>query len=119
VFPAARRVSNNPQLLAGVENKHTIVDDLIKWWHAVRQSVRGKGAVQVTQALVAETTRHFAALQRLMCGRGGHLERVEQTLTADFWRHRRWDCSSFQGQLKDLNDDMHRIIPQYLLNPTP
>ena len=112
VFPQARHVSNNHLLLAGEENEHTIVDDLIKWWHAVRQSV---SAVWLTQVLVAETTRRFAALQKVMCATGGHLEREEQVLTADFWR----TSSMTEWELRGLNDDMHRIIPQYTLIPTP
>ncbi|KAJ1491847.1 hypothetical protein T484DRAFT_1773273 [Baffinella frigidus] len=105
VFPQARRVSNNHNLLTGEENEHKIVDDIIKWWHAVCQTV-GEGAARLTQAVVVEATKKFAALQKVMCARGGHLEREERLLTADFWR----ESAMTELELRDLNTDMHRII---------
>ena len=113
VFPAARNITRNPRLLAVEESEHQMLHSMTRWWDAVRQSSSGEGVARLTQQLVSDTKQKFAALQGMMCSRGGHLEREAKVLTANFWRA----SSVTEWDLKNINDAMHRVNPSIKRGP--
>ena len=83
VYPAARNITRNARLLAVEENEHGMLHDIMRWWDAARQPRYGEpGLARLTQQLVVETKQKFATLQRMMCSRGGHLEREAKVRTS-------------------------------------